>query len=106
MDSGSYFLTPICQDIHGYEEQVWARGRSLAQPHIHVDSVAFASCKSYILISNFSQMPCCMFCIGITYISGTMHSIVHLQIPSLSPHCLLRDEDRIMGASPWHESKL
>ena len=40
----------ICQYIHESEEQVWAQGRSLAQPHIHIESVAFASCNSRTLV--------------------------------------------------------
>ena len=37
--------------IHEYEEQGLAKCRSLVQPHIHVESVVFASCNLGILVS-------------------------------------------------------
>ena len=40
----------ICQYIHESDEQVWAQGRSLVQPYIHVESAAFASCNSRTLV--------------------------------------------------------
>ena len=46
-----------------------------------------------------------MSCISLAYFSGTLHSLVHLQISSLGT-LLFADEHRISGASSWHESKL
>ena len=50
MYSGSIFPHTICQSIHEYGDKVWTQGRSLSQPHIHVEYVAFASCKSRTLV--------------------------------------------------------
>ena len=44
--SGTSFLTPSV--IHEYEEYVWAQGRSLVQPHVHVEAVAFACCTAHL----------------------------------------------------------
>ena len=62
MDSGIYFLSRLL--VHPC---VWGtgmnQGRSLVQPHIHVDYVAFASCKSRTLV----RQPQFTSCISLTY---------------------------------------
>ena len=80
-------------------------------------------------LRTFVFQPLYMSCISLTYFSGMLRSLMHLQICSLGTrsyafsismkvtlmsfwpsrcffYCLLKDEYRIRGASSWHKSKL
>ena len=71
----------LATPLHAYEEQVMGSRQIPGVAHVHVGAVVFAFCNSRTLVLQ----PLCIVLYrltGLTYFSGTLHSLVRFHISS------------------------